>query len=176
MLPGPVESYRAVGKAWANASNTPFRLFKATSHEGGTRGPMIIRWPSVVEPGSFSDYVGHFIDFVPTFMEISGAEYPREIRGRKLIGLDGTSFLPTLKGEAQAEHPYLCWERQGSKAIRQGDWKLVTVKAKSKKKSAPWELYNLTDDPVELNDLAAQYPERVAAMAKLWDQWMARGK
>lgn len=170
---GPVESYRAVGKAWANASNTPFRLFKATSHEGGTRGPVIVRWPGVVEAGSFSDHIGHFIDFVPTFMEITGATYPTEIRGRKLLGVNGLSLLPTLRGAPkQNEHRYLCWERQGTKAVRQANWKLVTAKFKN----APWELYNLADDPAELNNLANQYPEKVEQLEKQWEAWKTLAK
>jgi arylsulfatase len=171
--PGPVESYRATGPGWANASDTPFRLFKATSHEGGTRGPMIVRWPGVTKPGSFSDHVGHFIDFVPTFMEITGAEYPSEIRGRKLLRPDGISFLPVLKGEKPVEHPFLCWEYSTAKAVREEDWKLVKLKAKGE---VPWELYNLAEDPTELNDLSAQYPEKVGELMKLWEQWKARGK
>ncbi|MFC5051846.1 arylsulfatase [Rubritalea spongiae] len=168
--PGPVEGYRSVGKGWANASSTPFRLYKATSHEGGTRAPMILSWPGVTKPGSFSDHVCHLIDFVPTFMEITGATYPTEIRGRKLKKTNGISILPTLNGEEQKQHPYLAWERGGSKAIRIGDWKLVSQKSKSK--NTPWELYNLADDPVELNDLASQHPEKLKTMEKKWLQWM----
>ena len=170
--PGPVESYRAVGRSWANASNTPFRLFKATSHEGGTRAPLIARWPGVTEPGSFSDRLTHLIDVVPTLMAITGAEYPNEMRGRTLLKPDGISFLPALNGAPQIGHSYLAWERQGSKAVRQGDWKLVSEKSKG----APWELYNLAEDPTELNDLAAQYPKKVKELTKRWEQWMARGK
>ena len=173
ILPGPVESYRAVGSAWANASNTPFRLFKGTNHEGGVRAPMIVHWPGVTKPGSFSDHVGHLIDFVPTFMEITGAEYPSEVRGRKLLRPDGISFLPVLKGEKPVEHPFLCWEFSKAKAVRKADWKLVKPNAKGE---APWQLYNLAEDPTELNDLSAQYPEKLNELMKLWDQWKARGK
>lgn len=175
IAPGPVESYRAVGRSWANASNTPFREFKATGFEGGTRAPMIVCWPGVTKPGTFSDRVCHLIDFVPTFMEITGAEYPTEIRGNQLIGIDGISLLPVLKGQEQIEHPYLAWERNGSKAVRIGDWKLVSAKAK-KGKVAAWELYHLSEDPTELNDLAAKYPERVTALETKWEQWKALEK
>ena len=175
ILPGPVESYRSVGRSWANASNTPLRQFKSTSYEGGTRTPMIVRWPGVVKPGSFSDHVAHFIDFTPTFMEITGAEYPSEIRGRKLLKLDGISFLPALQGKQQTEHPFLCWERNGSRAIRLDDWKLVNKKPK-KGEDVVWELYNLALDPNEKNDLVTQYPAKVKKMAALWDEWKARGK
>lgn len=166
--PGPVESYRAVGRNWANASNTPFRLFKATNHEGGIRGPAIVRWPGVTKPGSFSDYVGHLIDFVPTFMEITGAEYPAEIRGRKLLTPDGVSLVPTLEGKQQAQRPFLYWEYSNAKAVRAGDWKLVKLKSKG---DVPVELYNLADDPTELSDLAATHPEKVSELEKKWKQW-----
>jgi len=167
--PGPVESYRAVGKGWANASNTPYRLHKGRNHEGGIRAPMIVRWPGVTKPGTFSDRLGHLIDWVPTFMEITGADYPSEIRRHKLLPPDGVSLLPALKGHEQGEHPYLCWEFSGSQAARAGDWKLV----KSKKTS--WELYNLAEDPTELNDLIAQHPEKAAELTKVWERWWAEG-
>jgi len=169
--PGPVESYRSVGKGWANASSTPFRLFKATSHEGGTRAPMILRWPGVTKPGSWSNRVTHLIDLLPTFMEASGATYPSEIRDRKLMKPDGISLMPVLKGKEQKEHAYLAWERSGSRAVRQGDWKLVSPR--SKEGVSPWELYRLSDDPTELNDLASQSPEKVKEMEALWKKWMA---
>ena len=172
ILPGPVESYRAVGRSWANASNTPYRLYKASNHEGGIRGPMIVRWSGVTKPGSFSDHVGHLIDFVPTFMEISGAQYPSQMGDRTLLKPDGISFLPVLKGQQPVEHPFLAWNYSDAMAIRQGDWKLVRIKSKD----APMELYNLAEDPTELNDLASQYPEKVGELAKLWEQWMALGK
>lgn len=176
--PGPVESYRAVGPAWANASNTPFRLFKATNHEGGIRAPLIVRWPGVTKPGSFSDHVGHLIDFVPTFMELTKAKYPTEIRGRELLKVDGTSFLPVLKGHKPVERPFLYWKYNNAKAVRGGDWKLVKMRTKSKSQPeiSPWELYNLAEDPVELNDLSMQYPEKVREMSMLWDRWMDHGK
>ena len=174
ILPGPVEGYRSVGQAWANASNTPFRLFKSSSHEGGTRVPMLVRWPGVIEPRTVTDRVAHLIDLVPTFMEITGAVYPTEIRGNKLLEPDGISLLPTFKGQTQVEHPYLAWEWSGAKAVRQGDWKLVSEKSKSG--NPRWELYQMADDPTELNDLASQYPEKVGELAKLWKQWRALGK
>ena len=174
ILPGPLDSYRSVGRAWANASNTPYRLFKATSHEGGIRTPLIIKWPGVVKPGGISDRVGHFIDFVPTFMEIAGAEYPSDIRDLTLLKPDGISFLPILHGQEQVEHPFLAWERMGSRAVRKGDWKLVQPKAKSDEDAA-WELYYLADDPTELNDLSTQYPEKLEELVKQWEQWKALG-
>lgn len=167
---GPVEGYRSVGKGWANASNTPFRLFKSSSHEGGTRAPMILSWPGVTQAGSFSNHVCHLIDFVPTFMEITGAEYPTEIRDIKLKHPNGISFLPTLRGNEQIQHPYLAWEHRGTKAVRVGDWKLVSEMSKSEQTS--WELYNLADDPTELNNLTTQNPEKLKAMERKWDQWM----
>ncbi|MEP2777205.1 MAG: arylsulfatase [Luteolibacter sp.] len=174
MPPGPVESYRSVGRSWANASNTPLREFKATCYEGGTRTPMIVRWPGMVEPGSFTDHAAHLIDFLPTFMEITGALYPAEIRGQKLQEPDGISMLPALEGQAQDGHAFLGWERSGSKAIRKGDWKLVAAKPKKGDESS-WELYNLAEDPTEMNDLANQNPEMVNKLTKLWDQWRSLG-
>lgn len=171
--PGPVAGYRSVGQAWANASNTPYRLFKSTNHEGGIRTPAIVRWPGETKPGTYSDYVAHFIDFVPTFMELSGASYPSEILGQKVTKPDGISFLPVLKGETIAQRPHLFWKFKGAKAVRAGDWKLV---GQPKNKTAPWGLFNLTQDQTELHDLSAKHPEKVLEMKESWEKWNRVGK
>jgi len=80
--PGPVEGYRALGPAWANASNAPYRKYKSTDYEGGACTPFIASWPGVIKPGTMTDQVGHIIDVVPTFMEVTGAAYPDQINGK----------------------------------------------------------------------------------------------
>ena len=159
---------------WAHAGNTPFRLYKQNQHEGGISSPMITHLPksmatandkSALRPSSdglLTDQPGHLIDFMATFLEVSGAKYPTKIGERSIDPLQGKSLLPILKGKTREPHETLYFHFGTDRALRQGDWKLVAAKG------GKWELYNLKDDRTELNDLAAEEPKRVAAMKKEW--------
>ena len=164
--PGPVEGYRTVGPEWANASNTPYRKYKSTDHEGGQCTPFIANWPGVIKPGTFTQQFGHIIDVMATMMELSGADYPRTLDGRKLKPMAGKSLVPIFKGKQRKGHDVVCWQFGKAKAIRTGDWKLVKLG------ETDWELYNLKEDRTELNDLAARYPEKVEKMTKMWEAWL----
>jgi arylsulfatase A-like enzyme len=153
--PGPEDTYASYGLEWANASNTPFRLFKSFVHEGGIATPFIARWPGVIEPGTIRHQVGHVMDLMPTLLAAAGAR-PRPLEGRDLF--HGNLDEPRT----------LCWEHEGNRAVRQGDWKLVAVLGE------PWELYDLGKDRSELRNLAAAHPERVRALASLYDGGAAR--
>jgi arylsulfatase A-like enzyme len=131
----------------------PLRGIKRDLYEGGIRVPMIVRWPGKIPPGTVSDQVWHFADFLPTAAEIAGAQVPPD--------LDGISILPTLLGQKQTrQHPYLYWEfhEGGSKqAVRLGDWKGVRLEP-----GQPLELYNLKTDPAETTNVADAHPDVVA--------------
>ncbi|MBI3945843.1 MAG: arylsulfatase [Armatimonadetes bacterium] len=180
--PGGVDSYYTLDAPWANASNTPFRLFKAFDHEGGVCTPLIARWPRVIRQGGrFTGAPGHIVDFMPTFAELAGAEYPRRFEGREVLPMDGQSLAPVLRGEQPGERPPIFWELGRCRALRQGRWKLVTQgprradgSAAGEPGPAPWELYDMETDRCELRNLAAQQPERVAAMERMWQAWRRR--
>lgn len=161
---GPVESYRTVSEEWANASNTPYRQFKSTDYEGGTRTPFIAHWPGVIEPG-MTDQVGHIIDVMVTFADITGAEYPKEIRGNRTKPPAGKSLLPIFKGEEREGHSEIYWQFGKARAVRQGDLKAVRLG------NADWELYNLIEDPTEMKNLAEKRPEKTDELAKMWTDW-----
>ncbi len=74
--PGPVEGYRTVSVGWANASNTPYRKFKSTDYEGGACTPFIAYWPGKTAAGTWTNHVGHLVDFTPTLLELAGVEVP----------------------------------------------------------------------------------------------------
>jgi len=167
--PGPVESYRTVSVGWANASNTPYRKFKSTDYEGGTRTPFIAYWPGVIEPG-ITEQVGHIIDITPTFMDITGAEYPERINGRKTKPPAGKSLLPIFHGRQRTPHKELYWRFGKAKAVRQGDLKAVRLG------NAPWELYDLSVDPTEMTDLAGRHPEKLDELIELWEAWNEANK
>lgn len=144
-----------------------FRGRKGSYYEGGFRVPCIVRWKGKVGPGSESDRVTGFEDWLPTFMDILGEKVP--------AGSDGISFLPTLRGEKQPERPFLYRESPGyggQQMAREGNWKLVRRNlhpgAKQKIPPAPTaELYDLAKDPSETTDVAAQHPEIVEKLTRL---------
>ncbi len=168
--PGPLEGYRALGPPWANASNTPYRKYKSTDYEGGACTPFIASWPGVIKPGTMTDQVGHIIDIIATFIDITGAAYPEQINGKKLKPLAGKSLLPIFQGKQRKGHEVLFWQFSKAKAVRTGKWKLVRYG------QADWELYDLENDRTELNNLATQYPQKVKNMAAMWDEWWIKCK
>lgn len=139
-------------------SNGPLRGKKRDLYEGGIRVPMIAWWPGRIAAGSESDHISAFWDYMATFCQLSGRICPQN---------NGISFLPTLMGQVdkQQKHPYLYWEFNEKKgplqAVRQGPWKLV------KRHGKALELYQLQDDIGESHNLAAKFPERVAALSQL---------
>jgi arylsulfatase A-like enzyme len=167
-LPGPQTVHSGIGPRWANVANTPFRYWKARVHEGGINTPMIAHWPAGLgaTPGSLTDQPGHVIDLMATALDAAGVSYPDRYDDREIHPLDGISLLPILRGEEREGHPALFWEHFGARAVRQGPWKLVSLE-----EGGPWELYDLDRDRTELDDVAALHPDRVEAMAALWDAW-----
>ncbi len=166
---GSVNSYHSYGRSWSNASNTPFRLHKHWIHEGGSATPLIAHWPNGIEArGEFRDQVGHVIDFLPTFLELAGAEYPSEIRGLETPPVEGRSLVPFFNSD-RTEEREIYWEHRGNRALRCGDWKLV-----ADGEEGPWELYNMAEDRTEVNDLIDKDPDRAREMMARWEDWARR--
>jgi arylsulfatase len=166
---GGSDSFLSYGPPWANASNTPFRLYKHWVHEGGISTPLIAYWPGrIAKPGSLTRQPGHLIDIMATCADVAGARYPATFQGRPVTPLEGRSLAPIFAGKQRAAHPYLCWEHEGNRAVRQGDWKLVAQFRK------PWELYNLAHDRTELHDQAASNPAKVKELTAAYEAWAKR--
>ena len=137
-----------------NRSSGPLRGIKRDHYEGGIRVPTIARWPAQMPAGKVSDAAWYFADVLPTFAELAGATTP--------AGVDGVSILPTLLGKSQAalKDRFLYWEfhENGFKqAARWGDWKAVRNYLDD-----PIELYDLSKDIGETNNVAAQQSKVVA--------------
>jgi len=164
------ESYLFLDSRWANAGNTPYRMFKQNGHAGGSRTHMLAYWPKVIKPGSICREPAHLVDFMPTFLELAGGAYPSQIEGKPTPKLDGLSLVPLFKGKTREPHKILIsgW-LENKRMIRSGDWKLITGGDEKNE----WGLYNMKDDPAELNDLSMQMPEKVESMLKLYEEWKA---
>jgi arylsulfatase A-like enzyme len=137
-------------------SNGPFRGRKGNLYEGGLRIPMIVRWPGRIKAGVVSDHLWYFADVMPTLAELAGVEPPDNI--------DGISVIPTLLGKRaagrrQKKHKYLYWEFRGQTAVRMGDFKAVQPG-----KNKPFELYDLSKDIGEQNNIADKHPDILAKM------------
>lgn len=136
-------------------SNGPLKGYKRDLYEGGIRVPTIAFWEGKIVAGSKSEHISAFWDFLPTVAEVAGVQAPENI--------DGISYLPALLGKEQPQHEYLYWEFHelgGRKAVRKGDWKLVQYNVFDPAKTTT-ELYNLSADIGEENNVAAENQEKV---------------
>ena len=168
---GTPESLDSYQIPWANASNTPFRLFKHWVHEGGISAPFIAYYPKMIKPGTTTDQIAHIIDLMPTFMDITNSKYPEEYKGHKIKPMEGTDLIPVFKGKNIKRSTPLFWEHMGNKAVRDGKWKLVSKYNEAEHKSGPWELYNMEADRSELNDLSSKNPDIVTRLVQLYNGW-----
>ncbi|MEE2886212.1 MAG: arylsulfatase [Planctomycetota bacterium] len=165
-------TYHAYGSAWSNLGNTPLRLYKHFTHEGGICTPLIMHWPAGIQTADkwVRDPV-HIMDIMPTLCEVSGANYPRTRNGQAVQPMEGTSLVPAFRSEEMPARS-LAFEHQEARALRRGPWKAVW--SKRMPNAIEWELYNLEQDRCEAKNLAKKHPERTAAMAKEWQAWARR--
>ncbi len=161
---GSGKTYRTLEVGWANAANSPFRMHKIWNHEGGISTPLIVHWPEGLtdqqQSNSISNEVGHVIDLVPTMLETAKVSIPEKMSGRSLV--------PIFQGKSRNPNHPIFWEHVGNRAVRVGDWKLVAEFQK------PWELYNLSTDRAEMNNLVKTKPDKAARLAKIWQEWADR--
>ncbi len=164
VLPGPADTYIAYGRGWANVSNTPFREYKHWVHEGGISTPLIVHWPKGISArGELRKQPGHLIDLMTTFVEVSGATYPKTA-----TPLEGKSLLPAFANKPLSREA-IYWEHEGNRAIRVGDWKAV-----AKGPNGKWELYDLSRDRTEAKDLAAREAAKLKDLVRQWETYARR--
>ncbi|WP_417732955.1 arylsulfatase [Rosistilla oblonga] len=168
---------------WAWAGSTPFKATKlVASHFGGTRNPMVVSWPKGIKPDAKSrDQFHHVVDIAPTIYEILGITPPQTVNGLDQIEIDGTSLAYTFSdGDAQTKKDVQFFDNNGSRAIYKDGWVAcafgpfipwntpasVPRVAKWDSASDEWELYKITDDFSEAENLAAKYPEKLEELKK----------
>jgi arylsulfatase len=168
---GSAATYLCLGPGWSTACNTPFRKHKTWTHEGGNCTPLIACWPrGIAARGELRRTVGHVIDVVPTLLALTGAARPGRVKEQPVPASPGRSLVQTLAGDGPILHDDLWWYHDEHKALRKGDWKLVSSKGE------PWQLYHLGRDRTETRNLAESMPEKVQELAKRWDQRAAEFK
>lgn len=164
-------SFVSIGGAWAEVANTPLSYFKMTTYEGGTRTPLIVAGPGVRRRGVDAQQLLHVTDLLPTLLDFAGVPRPDGRAGNPTAPLYGRSLKPWLAGESQApvrnDGDALGFEMIECKAIIKGSWKLVCMAPRDGELD-DWKLYNLDQDPRELDDLAALHPEKLAEMVAEW--------
>jgi arylsulfatase A-like enzyme len=163
---GSAASYLCLGPGWSTASNTPFRLHKMWNHEGGISTPLIVSWPAGIPArGEIRQTAGHLIDLVPTFLDLANLEPPATWAGEPRPDLPGKSLVPAFLGPGPIDRDFLFFKHAGNRALRAGHWKIVATGPKS-----AWELYDLSVDRGETNNLAATHPEKVHQLAEVWSK------
>ena len=164
--PGSSASFLCLGPGWSTASNTPFRYHKSWVHEGGVASPLIVHWPAGLpgKHGELRHAPSHFVDLVPTMLELAGANARPDWRGKNSPPLAGISLAPALRGDRDSERRSIFFRHIGHRALRIGKWKLVAVR------HGKWELYNMSADRSELRNQASKHPRKVKRMAALWER------
>jgi len=160
--PGSADSYICLGPGWSTASNTPFRLHKTWVHEGGIATPLVIHWPyGIRDKGTFRSMPSHVIDIAPTLLELAGGD-PEELNGN--YNAPGISLVPYLEKDIITGRPSIFFHHERKNALRHENWKITTIEA-----GGEWELYDLSRDRGETNNLAEENGEKLRELVKLWE-------
>jgi arylsulfatase len=169
--PGGPQSTVFLGQCWAMLANTPLRRYKHFTHEGGISTPLVVHWPAGIPAdrnGQLERQPGHLVDLMPTFVEVSGAEYPTQYDGHAIQPLEGVSLVPALSGKPLERHEPIYFAHEGNRAVRSGKWKLVM------KYKGPWELYDIVADRTEQNNLIDTQPATAERLIAQWGAWAKR--
>ncbi|HWK61919.1 MAG TPA: arylsulfatase [Eoetvoesiella sp.] len=174
---GKPNSFIEQGPGWAQVSSTPCRMYKSFTYEGGIKVPCIVSYPGISNPGGISSAYAHITDIMPTLLEMAGAPMGATYLGNPVPTLMGRSMIPYWSGDAQTVHPpghVAGWEMQGRYALRAGDWKLVYSNRPWGK--GDWELYDLSNDPGEVHDVAESHIDVVSRLLREWDAYVVANK
>ncbi|MFO0936722.1 MAG: arylsulfatase [Gemmataceae bacterium] len=163
---GTGATFLSIGPGWSSLANTPFRRHKTWVHEGGISTPFIVHWPAgIAAKGEMRHEPGHIVDIVPTILELAHAKKPERIANQDVPPAPGKSLVPSFAKEGTIKHDSIWWLHEGNRALRVGDWKIVAAG-----KDSPWELYDMSQDRSETNNLASGMPDKVKELAAIWQK------
>ncbi len=158
---------------WAQATNTPFRYFKAEANgEGGTHNPLIVFWPGKIrEKGGIRHQYTHVIDILPTTLELAGVKAVQTINGIRQDSLEGISFAASVQTpDAPVRRKIQYYEIGGSRSIYKDGWKAGAFHQRGASfDSDTWELFRIEEDFNESNNLAGQNPAKLAELKAAFD-------
>ena len=162
-----------MGPGWAQASMSPSRMYKAYTSEGGVRVPLLVKLPGDADnAGTMNHSFFHVRDIMPTLLDAAGVAAVAEIDGRTVAPLQGQSVLDLFAGETETAYAgadQVGTELFGMKSYVSGNWKILRMPQPVG--TGEWELHDLSEDPAEMNDLSATYPDRLNEMVALWEQY-----
>jgi arylsulfatase A-like enzyme len=165
--PGSAASYLCLGPGWSTAANTPLTLHKSWNHEGGISTPLIVHWPDgIKDRGALRMTPGHVVDLAPTILDLVGPisnEEPSVVESPLHAGI---SLTPSFSEDVELDREYLYFRHAGNRALRTGNWKIVSRVGNEGR----WELYDLSIDRCEQNDLCDEHPERLSTMVARWEE------
>jgi arylsulfatase len=175
---GSPNSFVWYGPLWAQAATAPSRLYKAFTTEGGIRVVNFITYPGFVRQQQISTVFSTAMDIAPTLLELAGVIHPSlhgdsKYQDRVVEGMRGRSLLSYLNDitdRVHAEDTATGWELFGRRGLRQGNWKIVCLPAPEG--NGDWQLYNLSNDPGEIDDLAASHPQKLTELQQLWERYV----
>ena len=180
---GSARTYPHYAYGWAVAGDTPFRYYKQTTHEGGTRVPLVIAWrKGIAAHGELRTQFVHVSDLAPTILEAVSVPLAKTINDVPQNPMEGQSVKASFaaSGDPRAGRPQYV-EMYGNKGFWWQGWSIVTSHRLrtwdwrvSPTFNEPWELYDLTKDPGQTRNLADRFPQRVAEMGRLFDEQAQR--
>jgi arylsulfatase A-like enzyme len=162
----------AQGAGWAQASSTPFRLFKGFIAEGGIRSPLIISGPGVAYAGETVHAAAHVMDIAPMLLHIAGTDYPATYHGRSVVPMRGKSMFSMLTERntvVRGPDEPLAWEFFNWRAVRMGNFKATWISRPFGE--SDWQLFNLATDPGESINLSKQHPAVTQQLISAWEKY-----
>lgn len=163
---GSMTRWASLGEDWANVGNTPFRYYKNFSYGGGINTPLIAWWPGHIQASALSDFPGHLIDIMATIVDLTGATYPAKFNNQHITPMQGQSLLPAFYGKNPQREKPIFWEWRNGQAVYFKDYKIVKEGLEN-----PFELYDIKNDPAEVNNLARKNPEKMMELEHLFNDW-----
>ena len=166
---GQPYSFISYGPQWAEAGSSPFRHFKGHTTQGGIVTPLIIAGPQVKNQHEIHHKVVTVMDLAPTFYELAQVQYPKTFEDVDLYPLRGKSLWPILSGSSDQIHGpdhIFALEHDNKAMLRKGDWKIIN--GRSPLQEDNFELFHLSQDLAELQDLSKEQPEKYAELLAEW--------
>ncbi len=163
---GTVGSNESYTKNWSQLSNVPLKSYKATPYEGGLSSPFIARLPKIIPANSLKEGNVHFVDFMPTLLNLAEVSYPKTYKNVQTNPLVGESFADLLKGKEWTRATPIFYEWAGHRMVRKGKWKLLSHYPQNE-----WELYDIQNDRSERFNVAKENPNIVADLNTTYLAW-----